>query len=144
MDRKLYLLALIVLCIVLSSACDGVGRLAIPGKDIPVTVDVGYWVEVVNRDEQLKLQPKDAWTYEGCMELIVTCNFACRLNCAIKPTGVINGKFTCSLKNAEINAPGGTSTLCVGLQQADISTQLGGSKNVHVASVTISVTPRSL
>ena len=144
MDRKLYLLALIVLCIALSSVCHGASRLVLPGNNIPVTLDIGYWIEVVNQDEQLKLQPKDVQTYEGCLDLVVRCNFSCRLNSTIQPTGAIDGKFSCRLKGADIHPPGGTSTLCVELRDANISTQLGGSKNVHVASVTISVTPRSL
>ena len=110
--------------------------------DIPVVMDVGFWVDIVNQDDVIKLQQVSIHRYEGCLDLEVHCNFDLTLNCSIVSTGAIVGKYACSLLDPDIDVPGGTATVCAQLVDADLDGQPGGSRDVHVATVTITVVPR--
>jgi hypothetical protein len=114
----------------------------IPGVEIPVLMDVGYWVDIVNQNGKIKLQQVNIHTYEGCLDLQVKCNFDLTLSCAIHPTNAIPGSYSCSISNADIDAPGGIATLCARLTKANLGGQPGGTKNVKVAVVTLKVVPR--
>jgi hypothetical protein len=109
---------------------------------IDVVMDVGYWVEIVNQEDKIKLEQEDIHTYQGCLELIVRCNFDLTLSCSITPTGAITGQYSCWFQQWDIDAPGGTATLCASLKNAALGAQPGGIKDVHVASVVISAVPR--
>lgn len=109
---------------------------------IPVIMDIGFWVEIVNQDAVIKLQQVNMHTYQGCVDLLVRCNFDLTMSCSITPTGVIKGIYSCSLQNADIDAPGAKATLCAKLTNADLRGLPGGSKDVHVATVTVKVVPR--
>ena len=108
----------------------------------PVVMDIGYWMEIVNQYDVITLTQITIHRYQGCLDVQVKTNFACLLSCTIVPTGVVGGTYTATLTDAAINPPGGTSKLCVTLDNADLTGQPGGSKNVHVANVTIRVVPR--
>ncbi len=110
--------------------------------DIPVLMDVGYWVHIVNQDEVIKLRQVSIHRYEGCLDLDVRCNFNLRLSCSIAATGAIDGKYSCSLDGPDIDAPRGIATLCAQLNNAELGGQPGGTMDVHVATVTIRVVPR--
>lgn len=109
---------------------------------IPVLLDVGFWIEIVNQDAVIKLQQINIHTFQGCVDLIVRSNFNLRLSCTITPTGVIAGDYSCSVQNANIDAPGGVATICARLTNADLRGRPGGSKDVHVATVVVRVVPR--
>ena len=109
---------------------------------IRVLMDIGYWIEIVNQNDPLKLQQTAIDVYEGCLDLGVKCNFACRLSCTIVPTGAVQGTYSCYLTGADIDPPAGIATLCARVDNAQLIGQPGGTDNVHVASVTISVVPR--
>jgi hypothetical protein len=108
----------------------------------PVVMDIGYWMEVVNQYDVIKLQQVTIHKYEGCIDVKVKCNFNLLLSCTIAPTGAVGGTYTATLTDAAINAPYGVAHLCVKLENANLTGQPGGSKNVHVATVTIRVVPR--
>ena len=55
--------------------------------DIPVVMDVGFWVDIVNQDDVIKLQQVSIHRYEGCLDLEVRCNFNLTLSCSVVPTG---------------------------------------------------------
>jgi len=110
--------------------------------DIPVIMDIGYWVEIVNQDDVIRLQQISIRRYEGCLDLEVICNFNLALSCSIVATGAIEGQYTCSMQSPDIDAPGGTATVCAQLDDPDLTDRPGGSRNVHVATVTIRVVPR--
>jgi hypothetical protein len=114
----------------------------IPGLEIPVLLDVGFWVDIVNQNDKIKLQQVNIHTYEGCLDLQVRCNFDLTLSCAIHPTNAIPGNYSCSIAGADVDAPGGIATLCAKLTNANLGSQPGGSKNVKVAVVTLRVVPR--
>ncbi len=110
---------------------------------IPVVMDVGYWVRIKDQNKlKIKLQQKDIHTYEGCTDMKVECNLNITLSCSISATGAVPGNYSCNLDPADVDTPGGTVTVCAKLRNADLSKTPGGSKNVHVATVTIKVMPR--
>jgi len=108
----------------------------------PVVMDVGFWMEVVNQFDVIKLQQVTIHKYEGCIDVKVKTNFNLLLSCTIAPTGAVAGTYTATLTDAAINAPYGVAKLCVKLENANLTNQPGGSKNVHVATVVIRVVPR--
>ena len=109
---------------------------------IDVVMDVGFWIEIVNQSDVLKLQQVSIHTYEGCLDLEVKSNFNLTLSCTITPTGTVPGTYSCLFLNPDIDPPSGTATLCARLQNANIGTVPGGSVDVHVASITVRVVPR--
>ena len=110
---------------------------------IPVVMDVGYWVRIKDQSKlKIKLQQKSIHEYEGCTDMKVECNLNVSLSCSISATGAVPGQYSASLNPADIDTPGGTVTVCAKLKNADLSKTPGGSKNVHVATVTIKVKPR--
>ncbi len=108
----------------------------------PVVMDIGFWVEIVNQDDVIKLQQVTIHRYEGCINVQVRTNFNLLLSCTITPTGAVGGAYTATLTNAAVNPPGGVARLCVTLDNANLVGQPGGSTNVHVATVTLRVVPR--
>jgi hypothetical protein len=111
---------------------------------IPVVMDVGYWVRIKDQDKlQIKLNQINVHEYEGCCDMVVECNMNVTLSASVAALAAVPGKYSISkLDPAGINAPGGTSTVCVKLKEADLSKTPGGSKNVQVATVTIKVVPQ--
>lgn len=111
---------------------------------IPVVMDVGYWIEIVNQDAVIKLKQIAIHTYEGCTDLYVRTNSNIRLSCSISPTGVIPGTYSCSIAGADIIPPSGHANVCAKLTDANLAGRPGGTTNLKVAVVTVRVAPRSL
>ena len=111
--------------------------------DIPVVMDVGYWVYIKDQHKlKIKLQQKTIHEYEGCTDVAIQCNFSLRTTCSISATGAVPGKYSCSVANGDLDQPGGTVTVCATLKEADLKNTPGASKDVHVATVTLKVAPR--
>ena len=108
----------------------------------PVVMDIGFWMEIVNQFDVIKLSQVTIHKYEGCIDVKVKTNFNLLLSCSIAPTGTVAGTYTATLTDAAISPPYGVAKLCVKLENANLTNVPGGSKNVHVASVTIRVVPR--
>lgn len=111
---------------------------------IPVVMDIGYWIQIVNQDAVIKLQQVSIYTYEGCADLQVRTNTNVRLSCSITPTGAVPGTYTCSVTGADVDVPGGKIKVCAKLTDANLAGRLGGTRDVKVALVTIRVMPRML
>lgn len=111
---------------------------------VPVLLDVGFWIRIVNQDAIIRLRQITIHTYEGCVDLLVQTNTNIRLSCTITPTQVVPGTYTCSISPADISIPGGVATLCARLTNAHLGGVPGGTRNVHVATVTVRVVPRAL
>jgi hypothetical protein len=110
---------------------------------IPVIMDVGFWIKIKDQSKlKIKLSQKSIHEYEGCTDMKVECNLNIALSCSISATGAVPGNYSCSLSPTDIDSPGGTVTVCAKLKNANLSKTPGGSKNVHVATVTIKVKPR--
>ena len=111
--------------------------------EIPVLMDVGYWVYIKDQqDLKIKLQQQTIHTYEGCTDVAIQCNFSLRTSCSISANGAVPGKYSCSILNGDVSQPGGTITVCAKLEEADLSTTPGASKDVQVATVTLKVAPQ--
>ncbi len=111
---------------------------------IPVLMDIGYWIEIVNQNAFIKLIQTSINTYEGCTNLRVRCNADLTMSCTIAPTGAVPGTYSCSItQGANIGIPGGTITVCAKLKNPNLAGQAGGTPNVHVATITLWVMPRS-
>jgi hypothetical protein len=111
--------------------------------DIPVVMDVGYWVSIKDQDDlKIKLQQQSIHSYEGCTNMTVECNFNLKLSCSISKTGAIDGDYGCSVSPSDIDNPGGVTSVCATLVDAKLGGTPGGTNDVHVATVTIKVVPR--
>ena len=84
----------------------------------------------------------NACTYEGRLDLKVRCNFNLSLTCTITPTGVVDGRYSTFVEGGELDPPGGTARVYARLQEANLSTVIGGTKDLQVATVTIQIRPR--
>lgn len=109
---------------------------------IPVVMDVGLWMDIAVQGNTLKLHQVDARNFEGCIDVRVRCNFNARLLYSIASTGAVGGQFSVSPEYADIDVPGGITTVCAQLSNADLANVPGGSRNLSVATITVSVTPR--
>jgi hypothetical protein len=110
--------------------------------DIPVMMDVqGLWLCRVVASPVKLLPVGGVGNFEGCSNVLVQCNFDVTLTCSIIPTGEIQGTYSASLAETDIDAPFGTTELCVTLTDAVPGGQ-AGRKNLKVAIVKITVTPR--
>lgn len=116
---------------------------------IPVVMDIGFWIRVKDQDKlQIKLNQDTIHTYSGCTNVVVETNTCLTFSCSITAVtvdggAVVPGSYSCSVSPADINAPGGTLSACAKLTDADLSKVAGGTKNVHVANVTLRVVPRA-
>ncbi len=109
--------------------------------DIGVFMDIEIVPSCTITPTPVKLQPVGVATFEGCSSLLVQCNFNLTLSSSIVPTGVVQGRYSASLSERDIDAPGGTTQLCVRLEDALPGGQ-AGTKGVQVAVVKITVAPR--
>jgi hypothetical protein len=110
--------------------------------EIPVEMDVGGLRICRVLATRIKLQPVGGvGNFEGCGNVLVQCNFNVTLMCSIVPTGVIQGTYSASLSESDIDAPGAVTELCVSLSDAAPGGQAGRT-NVKVAVVKITVAPR--
>ena len=110
---------------------------------IPVKMDIGYWVHIKDQDKvSIKMSQIDLHTYEGCDDMVVECNFNLTLSISIHPTGAVGGDYSKSISPADIDAPGGSTTVCATLKKAKLGDKPGGSTNVHVANIKVKVVPR--
>ena len=107
----------------------------------PVVMDIGFWMEIVNQGDIIRLHQVTVHRYEGCIDLRVRTNFPLIMSCVISPTGAVAGTYTASMQNASVTPPNGIVTLCATLTNANLTGQPGGVTNVHVATVTVRVQP---
>jgi hypothetical protein len=110
---------------------------------VPVVMDVGFYVRIEDKDNlRIKLQQTAINRYRGCTDVKVSTNFNMTLSCDIASTGAVGGKYSCSVSPADLDSPGGTVQVCAELEDADLIGVPGGTRDVHVATVTIKVVPR--
>jgi len=116
---------------------------------IPVVMDVGYWIRIKDQDKlRIKLRQDSIRAYSGCTSMVVEPNsclpFSCSIAKVVKDgTTVVPGTYSCSVSPANVDAPGGTLSVCAKITDADLSKGPGGMKDVHVANVTVRVVPRT-
>jgi hypothetical protein len=116
---------------------------------IPVVMDVGFWVRIKDQNKlKITLKQDSIHVYSGCTNAVVETNTCLTFSCSITRvvadgSPVVPGDYSCSVDPANIDAPGGTLTVCAKINNADLSKVPGGTKGVHVANVTIRVVPRA-
>lgn len=117
---------------------------------IPVVMDIGFWIRIKDQEDlRIKLAQDAIHTYSGCTTAVVETNSCLTFSCSITRVTipdvgpVVPGTYSCSVSPANIDAPGGTLTVCARITDADLSRVPGGTKNVHVANVTVRVIPRA-
>jgi hypothetical protein len=116
---------------------------------VKVKMVIPWYVHIKNQDdiwlEQIDcdvIGPNKEWPcFRGCRTTDVDCNFNCTLQCGVVSREVIGGTWGCGVTPMDIDAPGGTTTICVYLWNADL---VGAAANTeqHVADVRIKVKPR--
>ena len=109
---------------------------------IPVVMDIGYWIKVKNQDAKIKLNQVNINLYEGCTDIEILTNVDIALSCSVKPNGAVPGDWSCSVSPSEVDASGGTVSLCAKVEKPDLSGTPGGKNNVQVATVSLKVVPR--
>jgi len=112
---------------------------------IPVIMDVGMYVEILNlKDLLIKLKQVEFETYEGCTEIEIKSNFDLEILCDIKPTGIVPGKYSCWIDNPKVpfdlSERPVVRNVCVKAEKVQILHAAPGL-NVHVADVMITIMP---
>ncbi len=120
--------------------------------DIPVLMDIGYWVFIKDQDKlKIKLSQTGSQgsntgqhQYEGCTNVTVQCNFDLKLSCSIAGNGAIGGDFSCTVTPNTLPVGGGTVSVCAKLVKANLGSAglVGGTKDLRVATVTLKVAPQ--
>ena len=111
---------------------------------IPVTMDIGFWIRIKDQNKlniKLGQLENEVHKYKGCTNMKVETNFRAQLACSITPTGAVGGKYGCSLNPSIVEVGNATVEVCATLSDADLGAKPGGTKNVKVADVKITVVP---
>jgi hypothetical protein len=96
-------------------------------------------MEIVNRDEVIRLHRTGPRSYVGDLDLEVTCNTDVTWTLSVTKTGVVQGDYSCSIDKWDIAPPGGVATVAVALTQVQAENTPRGTQ---VALVTLRVEPR--
>ncbi len=120
--------------------------------DIPVLMDIGYWVFIKDQDKlKIKLSQTGSQgsntgqhQYEGCTNVTVQSNFDLKLSCSIASNGAVGGDYSCSVTPSTLPTGGGTVSVCAKLVKANLGSAglVGGQKDLRVATVTLKVAPQ--
>jgi hypothetical protein len=113
--------------------------------NIPVLMDVGTYVEILDvQSLSIKLQQVEFDVFEGCTEVRIKSNFDLHLDCKIRPTGMVPGKYSCWIDNPKVpldlSENVAVRNVCVKAEDVKILFVAPGP-DVHVADVTLTVIP---
>ena len=115
------------------------------GPQIPVTMDIGWWAEILDQEElAIKLLQISIHYYEGCTDIEILTNFDAELDCIVTPNGAIAGDYTSTVTPNTIPTGGGIVQLCVQLDNANLGGMPGGTEDVLVATAQMTVIPMGL
>jgi hypothetical protein len=112
---------------------------------IPVKMDVGYWVKVTNQNASITLAQESIHVYSGCTDIKVKTNTAVTLSVSITKSGNVGGNYSAWIDGAA-SIPAmleSTVKVCAKITDADLSGVAGGTTGVQVASVKVMVVPTS-
>jgi hypothetical protein len=115
---------------------------------IPVVMDIGYWVFIPDQDKlriklhQTAVDQGVSHTFEGNTDMKVRANFDLKLATSIASAGVISGDWSSWVTPDTVSAGEHTVKVYAKLTNAKVPTGLqAGSKDVQVATVTVTVVP---
>ena len=112
---------------------------------IDVLMSVGYYIHILDQKPMTVDQDSGSndpyHTYTGCKNINVETNFACQLLVDAAPASAAEGSWVPTLSPDLL--PIGTTTvqLCIVGYNVKIEKLIGGTSNIKVAEVTISVLP---
>jgi hypothetical protein len=85
-------------------------------------------------------------TFEGCTNIRIKSNFDLELGCKVKPTGMVEGEYSCSIDDPKVpldlSENVAVREVCVKADKVKVLFAAPGS-DVHVADVTITIVPES-
>ena len=105
-------------------------------------MDVGFWIKVSGcKDKRLNLKQVEIHKYSGSVDVSIVSNVNIEL--AVYYTGKVDvgGWSEASVTPSTLNAPGGTVTISVSLNDVDLSKVQGGHNCLEVGTVTLKVRP---
>jgi hypothetical protein len=115
------------------------------GPDIPVTMDIGYWAEIMDQEDlAIKLEQIEIHSYEGCTEVTIETNFEAELDCVVTPNGLILGDYTSTVDPSIIYPGTSVVNLCVQLENAQLGGLPGGTEDQLVATAQMTIIPVGL
>ena len=120
-------------------------------KEFPVKLKIPWFIRIVNeKNWEIQLEQVECaalgrsdgdWPcFKGCNNLEISCNFNCHIECGINYS-YLPGMWDCWESPSDIDAPGGSSTICVKLWKADLLSMPAGTDQT-VAQADIWVKPR--
>jgi len=112
---------------------------------IPVLVDVGYYVKVLDQTKKIKMHQKTGapTDFEGSVTIKVRTNFDLTLIAAISPKGTISASsWGCSLAPENVNAGTTTDVVVTATANGLAVENVPANTEAEVATVKISVVPR--
>ena len=112
---------------------------------IPVTMDVGMYVEILDVSSySIKLEQIAFGTFEGCTDIRLKSNFDLELGCKVKPTGRVPGEYSCWIDNPKVQCDLSENVtvrkVCVRADNVKVIYVAPGA-DIHVANVTVTVIP---
>jgi len=126
---------------------------------VQVTMDIGYWIQIKSQTKVIKMTQSSTniHNFDGCYTYTFSNNFPCILSATIARFNVgtqaaplyIVANSGSSYLSVDLSqtmfAPGSNQlvNVCAHAVGADLSVLAGGTQNVHVADVTISVVPQT-
>jgi len=116
---------------------------------IDVQLDVGFYISVENRSPIVVSQDTTAnmpmETYTGCASKKIISNFPAKVMGSVAATSDAGGSWSVKFDGnpGSIVVAAGTTTveICIDGKNVNISKLVGGSKNVKVAELTLTVLP---
>ncbi len=115
---------------------------------IPIVIETPSYAIILNQGDlaiDLK-ETTDALTYEGCTDFKVLSALNITLSCKVKSNGKVPGYYSCLIENEHV-APTGdmptTRTVCVKLEMEKIPSMSVFAEDRQVATVILTVAPRS-
>jgi hypothetical protein len=112
---------------------------------IPVRMDVGFWIKVVNcKDKKLNLKQVEIHKYSGSVDVDIQTNVNLVLGVYwSKKDGVDLGGYwaDAGVSPGTLDAPGGKVTISLTLGDVNLSKLTGGTNCITVGSVTLQVRP---
>jgi hypothetical protein len=99
----------------------------------------GTLVEIVNQDDVIRLVPTGPHSYEGDLDVKITCDTHVSWALSITAMGDVKGTYACWIDKFDLTPLGGIATVGVTLTEAEVADAPPQSK---VATVHLQVTPR--
>lgn len=138
------LMLLVLLCGCYTSVSKG-NTILYTAPNVNVTTDVGYFISIDNTNP-IKVTSNQAssdplHTYQGSGTYTFESNFVAQLTTNIQPTSPAGGIWSASATPSIVGIGTTVVTIKVNVQHLDVLKLVGGTAEVKIAELTISVLP---